>query len=56
MAPSRSASFSFEGEVLNIVTSAPIERASFTPMWPSPPRPTTPTLCPAFTPHCRSGE
>ena len=43
-------------EVLSIVTSAPIAAASFTAMWPRPPRPTTPTRSPFFTFHWRSGE
>ena len=37
-------------------TSAPIARASLTPMWPSPPRPTTPTRWPGPTCQWRSGE
>ncbi len=55
-APSRRASSSLRREVLSIVTSAPIEAASFTAMWPRPPRPTTPTRSPALQFHWRSGE
>ena len=55
-APSLRASASLAAEVLSIVTSAPSDAASFTPMCPSPPSPTTPTRSPAFTFHCRSGD
>ncbi|MNS74877.1 hypothetical protein D3C72_1083640 [compost metagenome] len=55
-APSRNASSRLLGEWLSTVTFAPMALASFTPMWPRPPRPTTATLSPAFTPKWRSGE
>ncbi len=56
VAPSRRASASFAREVESIVTSAPIEAASFTAMCPRPPRPTTPTRSPFLVLHWRSGE
>lgn len=55
-APSRLPSSIFDGEVVNSTTCAPIARASFTPMWPRPPRPTMPTFLPGPAPHWRSGE
>ena len=55
-APSRLPSSALPGEVVNSTTCAPNARANFTPMCPSPPRPTTPTFCPAPTFQCRSGE
>ena len=45
-----------DGDELRIVTSAPIDAASLTAMWPSPPRPTTPTFWPGPTFQRRSGE
>lgn len=44
------------GRGVNTSTCAPKARASFVPMWPSPPNPTIPTLLPAPTPARRSGE
>ena len=55
-APSRRASSSLPGEVVNCVTCAPNECANFKAMWPSPPRPTTPTFCPGCTFQCFIGE
>ena len=55
-APSAAASRSFSGDVVIIVTSAPIAAASFTPMWPSPPSPTMPTFWPGPTFQCFRGE
>jgi len=46
----------FDRDVLSIVTSAPIDAAIFTAMWPSPPRPITPTPSPFLVFHWRSGE
>src|SRR5947208_7972231 len=56
LAPRRSASFSLSRDVLSTATSAPMEAANFTAMWPKPPRPTTPTLSPALHPNWRRGE
>ena len=55
-APSRRASSDLPGEVVNSVVCAPIAWASLSPMWPRPPRPTTPTREPSPTPQWRSGE
>ena len=55
-APSRSASSFLPGEVVKTTTWAPNAWANFTPMWPSPPRPTTPTFLPLVTPQWRIGE
>src|SRR5271165_3897424 len=55
-APSRSASSFFFAEVVNCTTCAPIACASFRPMCPNPPSPTTPTLLPFPAFQCRSGE
>jgi hypothetical protein len=55
-APNFLASASLEREVLSMVTSAPMETASFTAMWPSPPRPTTPTRSPLLQFQRRRGE
>ena len=55
-APRRSASSFLFGEVVKTTTCAPNAWANFTPMWPSPPRPTTPTFLPLVTPQWRSGE
>ena len=41
---------------LRTVTSAPIEAASLTAMWPNPPNLTTPTRWPEPTLKCLSGE
>ena len=56
LAPSALPGSTLSLSVVNTVTSAPIAIASFTAMWPSPPRPTMPTLSPALTPQCLSGE
>src|SRR2546422_6906604 len=56
LAPRRRASASFERDVLSTVTSAPIDAASLTAMWPRPPRPTTATRSPFLQFHWRSGE
>ena len=45
-APRRSASSFLLGEVVKTTVCAPNAWANFTPMWPSPPRPTTPTFLP----------
>ena len=50
------ASFAFPGEVVKSTTRAPKALASFTAMWPSPPKPTTPTFWPGPTFQRRSGE
>src|ERR1035438_10404036 len=42
--PRRSASSFLPGEVVKSTMWAPKARANFTPMWPRPPRPTTPTF------------
>src|SRR5437867_8516330 len=55
-APSRSASSFLSGEVEKTTTCAPSACANFTPMWPSPPRPTMPTFLPLVTPQCCMGE
>src|SRR5271166_5574977 len=55
-APSRSASSFFLGEVVKTTVFAPNARANFTPMWPRPPRPTTPTFLPLVTPQRHMGE
>ncbi len=39
-----------------VVTVAPMAAAILTPMWPSPPTPTTATERPVPAPHRRSGE
>ena len=44
------------GEVVKTTVWAPRACANFTPMWPSPPRPTTPTFLPLVTPQWRMGE
>ena len=46
----------FVGVVVMIVTSAPSATPSLTPMWPSPPSPTTAIFVPGPTPYWRSGE
>ena len=56
LAPSRAASFSLSRDPLSTVTSAPMEAANFTAMWPRPPRPTTATRSPRLHPNCRRGE
>ena len=48
-APSSRASSPLDGVVVIMVTCAPIAEASLTPMWPSPPSPTTATLVPVPT-------
>ena len=55
-APSLSASFVLPGEVVKRMTSAPRAAANLRPMWPSPPRPTTPTFWPLPTFQWRRGE
>ncbi|MOA17808.1 hypothetical protein D3C78_1380770 [compost metagenome] len=54
-APRARASSALLGEVVITVTSAPSAAASFTPMWPRPPRPTTATFEPWPTPKRRIG-
>ncbi len=44
------------GEVVKTTTWAPKAWANLTPMWPRPPRPTTPTFLPLVTPQWRIGE
>src|SRR5260370_5844633 len=55
-APSRRASSTLFGEVVNCTTCAPNAWANLTPMWPRPPSPTIPTFCPGPTFQWRSGE
>src|SRR5512137_1096056 len=55
-APRRIASSFLDGEVVNTTTCAPKARANFTPMWPRPPRPTTPTFWPGPTFQRRIGR
>ena len=45
-----------EADVVKATTCAPIAAAIFTPIWPSPPRPTMPTFLPLVTPQWRRGE
>ena len=56
--PRRAASASsiLSGEVVKTTVCAPNAWANFTPMCPSPPRPTMPTFLPFVTPQWRSGE
>src|SRR5205807_1219478 len=56
LAPSRAASFSLSRDPLSTVTSAPMEAANFTAMWPRPPRPTTAIRSPRLHPYCRRAE
>src|SRR2546427_712027 len=56
LAPRRAASFSFSRDVLSTVTSAPMETANLTTMWPKPPRPTTATWSPRLHPNWRTDE
>ena len=55
-APRRSPSATLPGEVVKSTTCAPNERASFTPMWPNPPRPMMATFWSLPTFQWRSGE
>ncbi|KAG1389291.1 hypothetical protein G6F58_013315 [Rhizopus delemar] len=55
-APRRLASAPFSGVVVIITTCAPSALANFTPMWPRPPRPITPTFWPGPTFQWRSGD
>ena len=55
-APSASASAVLPAEVVITVTSAPSPTASFTPMWPSPPSPTTAMREPLPTLKRRRGD
>lgn len=54
-APRSIASRSFLSERDSTVTSAPWAAAIWTPMWPSPPRPSTATFLPGPAPHRASG-
>ena len=56
VAPSASASSALAIEREIVVTVAPIAAAILTPMWPSPPTPTTATERPVPAPQRRSGE
>ena len=51
-APSRLPSSTFDGDVVNSTVCAPNAWANFTPMCPSPPRPTMPTFLPGPAPQC----
>jgi len=42
--------------VLSTVTSAPIDFANLTAMWPTPPKPMTATWSPGLQPNWRRGE
>ena len=55
-APSRLASAALLGDVVKSTVCAPMACDSFTPMCPSPPRPTMPTFLPGPAFQCRSGE
>ncbi len=55
-APRRSASSFLPGDVVKTTMCAPSACANLTPMWPSPPRPTTPTFLPLVTPQWCMGE
>ncbi|MOA35999.1 hypothetical protein D3C78_1574960 [compost metagenome] len=55
-APSSRASASLSGVRLSTVTKAPSPAASFTAMWPRPPRPITATRLPGPTFQVRRGE
>src|SRR5271157_440816 len=55
-APRRRASSFLLGDVVNATTCASSAWAILTAMWPSPPRPTTPTFLPFVTPQRRMGE
>src|SRR5258705_345678 len=55
-APRRRASSFLLGDVVNSTTWAPRACANLTPMWPSPPRPATPTFLPLVTPQWCMGR
>ena len=52
----RRASAALPGEVVKGRDFGAERAANFTPMWPRPPRPTTPTFWPVPTSQWRSGE